>query len=203
MAIVGEAEVLIVANTTGLEAQLAGLGAVGEEAGGSLRSGVTKETDKLGSDLGDAGLLAGSNLKGGLTKGTEGIAKDATKAVETETTKMQQLLKASGDKAKSTLSSFGVPQSLLTGYGAAALGIGAIGAVSIKLASDMQSADASIATSAGESVKAATSIGDAFLATAGQSEFSGIKQAQAFAQVAGQLKATEGQALSTAEHRNS
>jgi TP901 family phage tail tape measure protein len=63
----------------------------------------------------------------------------------------------------------------------------------------MQKADASIATSEGVSVKAATNIGNAFLDTGGKVEFSGIKQAQAFSLVAGELKTTEGQALSTAQ----
>jgi hypothetical protein len=63
----------------------------------------------------------------------------------------------------------------------------------------METAEASIAGAAGTSVTAADKIGNALLDTAGKSEFSGTEMAKAYAEVAGQLKATEGHALSAGE----
>jgi hypothetical protein len=78
-----------------------------------------------------------------------------------------------------------------------AVAVLAAGAAAVDLVMKMQSADTAIATSGGISVKAATAIGNAFLSTAGTTEFSGQKMAEAYATVAGQLRSTEGHALST------
>jgi phage-related minor tail protein len=77
----------------------------------------------------------------------------------------------------------------------AAAAIGAIAAESIHMAMEMQTADAAIAVAGGTSVKAATAIGNAFLGTAGKTEFSGKEMAESYATVAGQLRSTEGHAL--------
>lgn len=104
-----------------------------------------------------------------------------------------------GGKIKSFLSDIGVPSALLNGW--AELGIAAAGTAveAVRMGAAMQTSDAAIATSSGISMKAATDIGNAFLDTAGTSEFSGKEMADAFASVAGQLKSVEGHALTTKE----
>ena len=133
--------------------------------------------------------------------GTEAdkASKDATKALESGTGKMAGVMEGFGSKAKSSLAGLGVPEALLTGPGIAVAAGAAVAAVSIKMAMDMQKADVAIANSEGISVKAATNVGNAMLATAGKTEFSGQEQAKAFSQVAGQLKSAEGGSLSTAK----
>jgi TP901 family phage tail tape measure protein len=76
--------------------------------------------------------------------------------------------------------------------GAALIGI-AIGATA--MAAQMQVADAKIQGSAQITAKAATGIGDAFLATAGSSTFSGKAMAAAFGPVAGVVQTLAGHTL--------
>ena len=123
--------------------------------------------------MGDLGERSGSALSGGTEKHMGGI--------------------------KSALSSLGVPNSLLGGWGAMGAAVLGVGVGAIDMGEKMQSADTSIANSAGISVKAATAIGNAFLGTALKSEFSGKEMATAYAAVAGQLGAAEGHALTTAQ----
>lgn len=125
------------------------------------------------------------------------LGKDGERAGEQVGAGLEKGAKSKLSGFKSALGSFGVPEGLLSPK---ALGIGAlvgVGAAAVDLGMKAQSASAMIATSAGITTKAAQSITSAMLDTAGASEFSGIEQAKAFASVAGQLKATEGQALST------
>jgi Phage-related minor tail protein len=82
---------------------------------------------------------------------------------------------------------------------AAAAAIAAITVEAFKMGEEMQSADAQIAISSGSTIAAATNIGNAFLDTAGTSEFSGLTMAKAFATVAGELKSTEGHTLNVKE----
>ena len=125
----------------------------------------------LSSDAETAGEDAGSKLSSGMSKGTSGI--------------------------KSVLSSLGVPEALMGGWAVLGLAVVGVGVEALHLGSQMQAADAAIAVASGSSVKSATAIGNAFLSTAGTTEFSGQTIAKAYASVAGQLKATEGQTLST------
>lgn len=69
----------------------------------------------------------------------------------------------------------------------------------VKAAEKFQTSTASIAANAQITSKAAENIGKAFLDTAGHSVFSGQEMASSFAAVAGQLRITEGRALSSAE----
>ncbi len=78
-------------------------------------------------------------------------------------------------------------------------GVAVIGTESIKAGVKFQQATAGIAASAGISTAAANKIGNAFLSTGFKTTFSAQEQATAYAQVAGQLGATEGHALSAAE----
>ncbi len=182
---VGEAQIIVRANTAAVKDDIA---ATEVDSDGALAG-----------KAGQAGEDAGAALSSGFGQGAKDIGKDAEKDAEESTGRIKGLYNDLGKKASNSLSSIGVPASLLSGNKIAALGIAAIGAVAIKLGSDMQKADASIATSEGVSVKAATNVGNAFLETGGKVEFSGIKQAQAFAAVAGELKTTEGRALTTAD----
>src|ERR1039458_1225188 len=80
--------------------------------------------------------------------------------------------------------------------GAALLGAGV---EALHLADSMDKATNSIAANAGISQASAKKIGDAFLQTGGQTIFTGIQMAQAFATVAGQLGQLNGKALTTAQ----
>ncbi|WP_249020561.1 phage tail tip lysozyme [Conexibacter sp. S30A1] len=79
------------------------------------------------------------------------------------------------------------------------IGFGASIAGMADLAAKYQSATHTIAANAGTSAAAATKIGTAFLGTSGQSIFSAKDMVVSFASVAGQLKATEGQALNAGQ----
>lgn len=79
------------------------------------------------------------------------------------------------------------------------IGFGASIAGMADLAAKYQSATHTIAANAGTSAAAATKIGTAFLGTSGQSIFSAKDMVVSFAAVAGQLKATEGQALNAGQ----
>lgn len=94
--------------------------------------------------------------------------------------------------------------SALSDLGGAALKVGAIGlasvaAVSIDLASKFQSATNQMAGSAGISIQAAQKIGTAFTNTAGTTIFSATEMMTAYSSVAGQLKTTEGHALTASQ----
>lgn len=87
--------------------------------------------------------------------------------------------------------------------GKIAAGIGAslvaVGALSVKMAMDMQTSDAKIQGNAQLTAKAAAGIGDAFLKTAGQSTFSGKEMADSFAPVAGVIQSIAGHTLKQSE----
>jgi TP901 family phage tail tape measure protein len=82
---------------------------------------------------------------------------------------------------------------------AGAAGFAAVAVESVKLGESFQKTVAQIASNADIPISAAQKIGNAFLATAGTTEFSAQTIGTAYAQVAGQLKATEGHALSAAQ----
>lgn len=85
---------------------------------------------------------------------------------------------------------------LTAGIGIAAA---AVGGISIKMASDMQVADAKIQGNAQVTAKQAQAIGDAFLNTAGKSTFSGQEMAKAFGPVAGVIQMISGHTLTAAD----
>lgn len=98
---------------------------------------------------------------------------------------------------KNVLGGLGVPSALLNGWGALGLAVVGVAGDAVRLGIKMQAANAAIAASAGSSVAAATEVGNAFLKTAGHSEFSGLQMAQAYAPIAGQLTSLYGKALNT------
>lgn len=181
--VVGEAEVIITANTAGLE--------------GEIAASSDPAFTKLESDAGDAGALAGANLRGGVTDETGKLKDDLADDGEDAGNALEKGMGGPLSGIKSALSNLGVPESLLNPEAFGAVAIGAAAAGAVDLAMKMQSADAAIATASGTSVKAATAIGNAFLDTAGKTEFSGEEQAKAYATVAGQLKTLNGTALDT------
>lgn len=99
-----------------------------------------------------------------------------------------------GSSSFSKLSSLG--GVALAGLAAGAV---AVGAASIDLASKFQGTVTSIAANADISVGAAQKIGTAFLNTAGTTIYSGQAIGSAYAQVAGQLGATQGHALTASQ----
>jgi hypothetical protein len=201
------------------------LGDVGSASGLALRDGVKDGAHGLESDLADVGSLGGQNLRRGVTNETaklsEDVAKDGEKAGEGLTrgmggglSKLANLISNTGlplgslssglEKAGKAADEAGEHSSGLAGTlehlgGVALIGVAGaaavVGAGAVDMGEKMQSADAAIAAASGSTVASAAKVGDAFLTTAGKSEFSGQAQAKAFAGVAGQLKSTEGHAL--------
>ena len=200
----------------------------GQDAGAGLRTGMRKETGKLAGDLEQAGTAAGAGLRSGVGKETGKLGDDLerdgrkggeglTKGLGGGLSKLSTLVENTGlplgglskglDKAGQAADSASSKSGGLMGTldklgGVALIGVAAgfagAAAEGLHLATGMQTADAQIAAVSGTSVASAKKIGDAFLGTMGSTEFSGLAMAQAFGQVAGQLKATEGHALSTA-----
>jgi Phage-related minor tail protein len=215
MAIVGEAEIIATLNTDEVDAKLAeldeegglagaGIGGVGagareegEAAGKDVREGVEEETSQLPEDLAEDGTLGGLALHQGVKDGVEGVGDDLEDVADDAGGRFSSVLEGWGSKAKSTLSGFGVPEALLTGWGALAVGVAAVGGTALALGFKMQDAEDKIAATEGITVKAAKAIGDAFLTTGGHVEFSAREMAEAFAPVSGQLKELEGHALTT------
>jgi TP901 family phage tail tape measure protein len=78
------------------------------------------------------------------------------------------------------------------------VGVG-VAAIGVKMAVSMQESNARIQGNAQLTAKAARGIGDAFLATAGQSTFSGKAMADAFGPVAGVIQTLSGHVLTAAD----
>lgn len=205
--IVGEAEVVVVPVSPGFEKEMRGqvegglsgvskdAEAAGQDAGAALAGGMRKETGKLAGDLEKDGAKAGEGLSkgasGGLSK-LAGLLSNVGVPIGGLQTKLEQAGAASTGM-EGSLAGLGGPLA------AVAAGSLLAGGYAVHLAMGMETAETSIANAAGTSVEAATKIGNAFLDTAGKSEFSGQEMAGAFAQVAGQLKVTEGHALGVKE----
>jgi hypothetical protein len=208
MALVGEAEVVVVANTEefdakmetlGAEGDLAGLGGgatvAGEDAGKDITTGVESETSKLEPALAEDGALAGVGLRTGVTDETGKLADDVGDDAEEAGARLEKGVGDHVSKLKGMLSGLGIPESLLSGPAVAAEALGGLSLEAFHLQNEMQKATVAIENTEGISVKAADQIGTAFLHMGG--EFNGKEIAQAFGAVAGQLKAIDGQALTT------
>lgn len=209
-----------------LERDLAG---VGQASGASLREGVGKGAGGLETDLADLGSLSGSNLRRGVTEETGKLADDVAKDGEKAGEDLHKGLSGGLSKIASLIGATGLPLEHFkegfekageaaeeSGHKVGGLGstlghvatIASVGVAAafggmalegVHLAEGMQQADAAIASASDTSVAAATKIGNAMLGTEFTSEFTGQKLAAAYAGVAGQLKATEGHALDTAQ----
>ncbi len=216
MTVVGEASILIRPITTGfdeeLKAQTSGSftnlardgEAAGANTGAGIRRGVTSETGKLASDLERDGTKAGEGLSkgvsGGLAKLSNVLGATGIPALGGFQSGLAKAGEASDHASSRATGLAGTLDKLgkvaLLGTGAALVGTGAL---ALDLGAKMQTADVSIANASGTSVKAATQIGDAFLKTKVAGEYSGQAMAAAYAGVAGQLKQTQGSALTTAQ----
>ena len=183
-------------STAGLEADL---GAVGLAGGTALHDGTVAGTEGLEDDLGAVGFAGGTALHDGAVDATEGLEDDLGRVGDDAGKALTDGVEKHTSGLGSLLGGLGVPESLLSGPALTAEGLGIAAAAAVDFAFKMQDADTAIATNAGISQKAAEAIGNAFLGTAGQSEFSGREIASAYASVAGQLTSTEGHALSTAD----
>lgn len=198
----------------GMAPGLVGLGEdaeqAGEDAGVALGAGLGTGADgaykdvsgrwhnssgKFISETEATGGLAGAGLRDGLEDGTTGIEDDLGSVGKRSGTALSKGAESGLSGIKGMLGNLGVPKALLGGWGELGLAVVGVGALAVDLGKKMQSADAAIAVASGSSIKSATAIGNAFLDTAGKSEFSGEEQASAYAAVAGQLKSVEGHTL--------
>ena len=99
-----------------------------------------------------------------------------------------------GEKFSSAMSSLG-KVTLIAGAG----GLAAVGVEAVKMGEEYESAQAKIQGATGVTQQSAQQLTHAFGDTAGKFESSGEQMEGAYAGVAGQLQATEGHALSTAQ----
>jgi hypothetical protein len=174
-------EIAFLGSTAQLEASLVKAGLVAKESGNVIGDSFAAGSSKAGGaidKLGKKGEQLGIPFVGSLGK--------VGKAFDDVDTKGQHFAR--------TMSTIG--GATLLGVGAAIAGVSA---ESVKLALNFQKSVASIAGNADITVAQAKKIGDAFLGTAGYMTMSGNEMAAAFAPVAGQLKQTEGAALTTAQ----
>jgi TP901 family phage tail tape measure protein len=156
---------------------------------------LEEDSSKLGGAVDESTSRLGNGFKSlGTTLGNFGIP--FTGALTNMGTKL--------DEAKTKGNSFGQAMSTIGGttllVGAA--GFAAVAGESVHLAQAFQSTVTSIAANAGIPVAAAQKIGQAFLGTAGSTIYSGQQIATAYAGVAGQLGATQGKALDSAQAMN-
>ncbi len=174
-------EIRFFGSTRALEEALAKAGiaadAASKEIGDKMGSAASKTGgifSKLGSSMSNFGLPFG-----------ESVSKMGEKIGEVE---------GKGKRFGAAMAEVG--KGLTLGLGAAAL---AVGAESFKLGEQWQSAMASLAGHAGIGIGAADKIGQAFLGTAGKSEFSATEIANAFAPVAGEFVNLTGHALNAGQ----
>lgn len=174
-------EIAFLGSTADLERALERAGITAEVAGKKIGDTFNEGTSRAATGLGklsNLGASWGVPFMGSLDKIGEKLDQ-----AETKTARFSTALQEAGKV------------TALAGTAGFAVAAGE----AVKLGEKFQSTTASIAANAGITQKAATNIGNAFLDTAGKSIFSGQEMASAFQQVAGQLKLTEGHALSTAE----
>jgi len=169
---------------------------LGEAAGSGLAGGVEKGTTKMEEDLEKKGQESGSKFMKGLTASLSKLSSMTGVPLGPLTEGLHKAHEASGELETKSTGLFGKMQ----GVGKAAtigLAAGFVGAAAegFNLARQMESSTTAISVASDTSVAAAASISQAFLDTAGKSEFSATEMASAYASVAGQLKSAEGAAL--------
>ncbi len=174
-------EIRFFGSTKQLEEALAKAGiaaeAAGKEIGDKMGSAASKTGgifSKLGNSMSNFGLPFG-----------ESVSKMGERIGEVE---------GKGKRFGAAMAEVG--KGLTLGLGAAAV---AVGAESFKLGEQWQSAMSSLAGHAGIGIGAADKIGQAFLGTAGKSEFSATEIANAFAPVAGEFVNLTGHALNAGQ----
>jgi phage-related protein len=160
------------------------LDAANKTTGASVEEDVSKKFDSGTTSAGNLFTKLG-NLTSSIPLVGESFTKMGENLAEAE---------SSGQKMSSVMSDIG-KISVVSG---AAVAVG-LGAETIHLASEQQSAATSLAASAQISVKAATDIGNAFQDTGFKSVYTGTQMTTAYTAVAAQLATVQGKALSTAQ----
>lgn len=202
MAIVGTAEVLVLANDKDFERSLRA-GAAPGLAG--FKSDVGKAGDDAGKDLAKraekGGADAGMGLRNGLKRSLSGLG-GLLGGIGLDLGPLTQSLDASAQKLdkvdrpanglKNSIASLGRTTAIVGGAAFLAFAAG-----SVKMGNDFQTATAQMAANANIPVQAATAIGKAFTTEGGNVVYSANEQMAAFGQVAGQLAAVQGHALTT------
>ena len=190
--VIGEAEIIIRPNTATFKSDL------GKEVQPGL-SGLESDAATSGEKAGDA---AAKGLSGHLSKGLSGLGKIVENA--TGISGLSKPFDKAAEGAKGLEKDAGGLVGTLTSIGkVATVGVAAGLAVALGAAAhfgmQMQSTDASLAASAGISLKAATDIGNAQLKISAGSVYTGQELTKAYGGIAGELGAVEGHSLSAAE----
>jgi TP901 family phage tail tape measure protein len=171
----------ILGDSRGLEASLERAGLVAKGSGDAISDAFNSGSTKAGNALEKLGKKAeglGIPFAAGLTT--------AGKHLDEATTKTGKLTTVMGELGKATLIAGGA-------------GLAAVGVEAVKMGIQYESAQAKIKGATGISTKAAKEMTSAFGEVGKFGESSGEQAESAYAQVAGQLQATEGHALGTAE----
>lgn len=140
--------------------------------------------------------LSGKKI-GGIFKSLGGQASSFGLPFSESMTKVGEGLGEAEIKTKSFSSTMSSMGGTILKVGA--IGLAAVAAESLRLGMTFQASTDKMAGAAGISINAANKMGNAFLSTGGKTIFSGEQIMTAYAGVAGQLKATQGRALSTGQ----
>lgn len=174
-------EIAFLGNTKQLEAALERAGLVAKGSGDAIGDAFNSGSTKAGNALEKLGKKAeglGIPFAAGLST--------AGKHLDEASTKTGKLTTVMGDLGKATLIAGGA-------------GLAAVGVEAVKMGIQYESAQAKIKGATGISTKAAKEMTSAFGDVGKFGESSGEQAESAYAGVAGQLQATEGHALGTAE----
>jgi TP901 family phage tail tape measure protein len=177
-------EIVFLGNTKDLEAaevrSAVGAKGTGDAIAEGFNSGTTRAGNAL-EKLGKKGEQLGIPFASGLTT--------AGKHLDEASTKTGKLTSVMGELGKATLLAGG---AIAVGFGVEA----------VKAGSQYESAQAKIQGATQQTTKEVKALTSTFGGTAGKFESSGEEMESAFAGVSGQLQATEGHALGTAEAMN-
>ena len=170
--------------------------ALGDAAGLGLAEGAANGAEGMGKDLEEAGKRSGGKFLKGITASLNKLGSMTGIPLGPLTEGLHKATEASGELDTKSTGLFGKMQGAgkIATLGLAAGFVGAA-AEGFHLAQQLQSSTTAISVASDTSVAAAASISQAFLDTAGTSEFSATEMASAYASVAGQLKSAEGAAL--------
>jgi TP901 family phage tail tape measure protein len=206
MGVIGEAVVVLrpdalgfgTAARKGIDAELAG-----QDVLGGVGTSADRNAKKIEQDFTSAGASIGASME----KGTSRVSRAFQSAGNTAgsfglpfsnaLTNVGKKIDDTDTKGKhftQTLSALGG-----TAVGVGLVGVAAIAAESVHLATGLQAADAQIASHENISVNAANNIGKAFISTAGTVPFSANQLASSFAPVSGQLDQINGKTLTVAQ----
>lgn len=206
MGVIGEAVVVLRPDTLGfgtaarkgVDAELAGqdiLGGVGTSADRAA-SKVEKDFSAASTSIGDS-MQAGTSRISRLFESAGNTAGSFGLPFSKALTNVGQKIDDTDTKGKHFLQTLSTVGGTLVGVGV--VGLAAVAAESVHLATGLQAADAQIASHENISVSAANNIGKAFISTAGTVPFSANLLASSFAPVSGQLDQINGKALTVSQ----